>query len=298
MANSITGINDDIIAQSALEAFTAWLSPLRAFTLDFNDDAVKRGDKVSIPRTIAADAATTKTTQADYTIQDADSDAVEVSLGEPVYVSWALDDTEIASSSVLSLELYGQQKAFQLCKKIFQDVLSVVTNANYGAAAYADAAGTFDSDDVVDIKDACDDADMPMAPRSLLLSNAYYNALLKDTGIKGSDAYGGAEAIREGRIPNLAGFNLYQSNLIPGNSENLVGLAAHPSAIAIAMRYLMPQEGHKYNRAERFTDPELGAVLGLRDWYDEDSGTRKRVLESVYGYVAGITSGIKRITSA
>ena len=297
MANSITGINDDIISMSTLEAFTAAIAPLNAFTTNFSPDAVKRGDKVSILRTIAADAALTKTAHTAYTIQDADSDAVEISLGQPVYVSWALDDTEIASSSVLNMEVYGQQKGFQLAKKVLQDILGTITNANFSTAAFVGAASTFDADDVADIKGVCDTANMPIFPRSLVVDTTYYTALLKDVAIQNSNAFGGSEAIREGRIPNLMGFDLYQSTLIPGNSENLTGFATHPSGLAVAMRYLAPQDGNTYLTASPLTDPS-GITIGLRDWYDNDSGIRKRLFECVYGYVTGIAGGIKRITSA
>lgn len=297
MANSITGINDDIISQAILESFVAEIAPLRAFNTDFSPDAAKRGDKVSILRTTTADASTTKTTHTDYTIQDADSDAVEISLGQPEYVSWGLDDVEIASSSVLSMEVYGTQKGFQLAKAIFQDILSVVTNANFGAAAFTGAASTFDADDVVDVRKVCTAADMPRNMRSLVLDEDFIANLLKDATIQDVSAFGSNTPIREGAVGRLAGFDVFESTLIPGNSENLSGFAAHPAGIAAAFRYLMPQQGHKYNRAEAMTDPS-GITLGLRDWYDEDSGVRKRVMESVYGYAVGISAGIKRIVTA
>lgn len=298
MANSITGVNDDIISEGVLRGFLKKIAPLSAFTTDFSADVVKRGDRVSILRdNTAIDAVQTKTTHADYTIQDADSDSVEVVMGQPKYVSWSLDDTEIANSSVLNLGVYGERKGNALATSIFQDITSEITNANFGAAAFTGAATGFDSDDVIDVKDACDDADWQDDDRWLILSNAYYNALLKDGSIKSSDAFGGMEAIREGQIPMLAGFKVLSSNIIPANGENLVGFAATASSIACAMRYLQPQEGHKYNRAEAISDPS-GMTLGLRDWYDEDSGVRKRLVEAVYGYETGIGTAIKRLVSA
>jgi len=86
--------------------------------------------------------------------------------------------------------------------------------------------------------------------------------------------------------------------LIPGNSENLVGFAAHPSAFAIAMRYLKPTDGHKYSKAEPLTDPATGITIGVREWYDENSGSIRKVWECQFGHVLGIAAGLKRITSA
>jgi hypothetical protein len=298
MANSITGVNDDIISQNVLSGFVKSIAPIMAFATDFSSDAARKGDKVSVLRdNTAIDAAADKTTHAAYTIQDADSDAIEISLGQPKYVSWGLDDTEIAQSSVVNLEVYGRRKGNKLASTILADILSPITAANFGSAAFTGAASTFDADDVADIKSAADAADWDDMSRYLVLSPTYYNALLKDAGIQSADAFGGIEAIRQGKIPTLFGFGLIMSNLIPANGENLVGFASSGSGLATAFRYLQPQEGNTYNRAERLTDPS-GMTLGLRDWYSNDTGVRNRVVECVYGKAVGIPTGILRLVSA
>ena len=119
MANSITGINDDIIASAVLRGFSKKIAPMGAFMTDFSSDAAKKGDKVSVFRdNTAIDTPVIKVTHTDYTIQDADSDAVEISLGQPYYVSWGLDDVEIASSSVLNMENYGERKGNRLAEYV------------------------------------------------------------------------------------------------------------------------------------------------------------------------------------
>lgn len=298
-ANSITGVNDDIIAQNALMALHKKLQPLMSFSTDFSGDARQPGEKISVLReTYPNDAVATKATHAAYTIQDADSDAVEISLGQPKYVSYALDDTEIAQSSVVNMEVYGAGKGNHLANGILTDIWGLITNTNFSTAAFVGAASTFDADDVADIKDALDDADVPPDGRSLVLGNAYLTNLIKDNAIQSAANLGSAEVIREGSIGRLMGFDVYSSNVIPDNSENLVGFACHRSAIAVAMRYLAPQDGNTYHRAEALTDPQSGITIGLRDWYDNSTGQRKRVLEVVHGKVVGIAGALKRITSA
>jgi len=95
----------------------------------------------------------------------------------------------------------------------------------------------------------------------------------------------------------LHGFKVLMSNAVPANGENLVGFATDGNGIASAFRYLAPQQGHNYTRAEALVG-EGGMTLGLRDWYSEDSGVRKCVVESVYGFETGISTGIKRLVSA
>ncbi len=307
--NLFTGAQDDIIAQGVLRGFTAGLTPLTAFSTDFSSDAAKKGNTVSVIRDDSTvTAVTTKTSGSDYSMQNTSSDAVDITLNKHPYVSTELSDTDIANSSVINLEMFGRRKGHLLAKYVLDDasngIWSVITDANYGTAAFVGAATDFDADDVVDVMDACDDADWPQDSRSLILSNAYYSNLLKDNAIQSSAAFGGAEAIREGRIPNLAGFDVYKSNIIPANGENLVGFAANRGAIAVAFRFLEPDAGHKYESVERLTDPESGITIGVRTWYDENSGTKRRVYECLYGFVAGLeentgtSSAIKRITSA
>ena len=296
MANSITGINDDIISQAVLEGYTTAIAPLAAFATDFSSEAARRGEKVSIMRdNTAIDAALDKTTHGDYTIQDADSDAVEVTLGQPKYVSWGLDDTEIASSSVLSMEKFGRRKGNLLAKTVLQDIWSEVTAANFGAAAHTGLASAFDEDDVADVAEDCDSADWN-DDRYLILSPAYIAALRKAGAIKDTSGYG-YNAIQTGDVPMLHGFKVLMSNAVPANGENLVGFATDGNGIASAFRYLAPQQGHNYTRAEALVG-EGGMTLGLRDWYSEDSGVRKSVVEAVYGFETGIATGIKRIVSA
>ena len=296
MANSVTGINDDIISRGVLQGFTAAIAPMAALNTIFSDDAARKGDRVSVPRLNSAlDAALDKSVGGSYTVQDIDSDAVEIVLNKHKYVSMGADDIEVADSSALVLERYGVRKGNLLAKTVAQDVFSEITNANFGAAAFTGAASTFDEDDVADIAESCDDDDMP-EDRYLVLSPAYITALRQSGAIKDTSGYG-YNAIMTGEVPMLHGFKVIKSNIIPANGENLVGFATDGSGIAAAFRYLAPQDGHKYDRAESLVG-EGGITLGLRDWYSEDNGNRRSVIECVYGYETGITEGVKRIVSA
>lgn len=300
MANAdfaANGVNDEIVARNILRGFTTTIAPLAALATSFSADAARPGDKIKVIRDATAiDAVQTKSIGGNYTIQDADADKVDIELGLPAYVSWSLDDVEVARATGLSLELFGVRKGNALAKSIMQDILGLVTSSNYGAAAFTGAASTFDEDDVADIAKVCDDADIPEENRVLMLSNGYIAALRKSGSIKDTSGYG-FNAIMSGNVPMLHGFRVIKSNLIPGNSQNLVGFACDPSAIITAFRYNAPQQGHKYDRAEPIVG-EGGMTLGLRDWYDENSGTRRMVMEAIYGKAVGIAAGLKRIVSA
>lgn len=297
MANSVTGINNDIIANGVISGFTAGIAPLAALTTDFSSAAAQKGDRVSVPRLASAlDAAADKSVGGAYTIQDVDSDAVEIVLSNHKYVSMGADDIEVANSSAFNLERYGIRKGNLLAKTIFQAVLGEITNANFGAAALTSTAANFDEDDVADLANVADEADWAADNRYLVLSPDYITSLRKAAAIKDTSGYG-YNAIQSGNIPMLHGFKIIMSNYIPANGENLVGFITDGSGIASAFRYLIPQGGHKYDRAEpRVGDG--GITLGLREWYSEDYGNRRIVMESVYGFETGLAAGLKRIVSA
>lgn len=300
MANtdfSSNGVNDEIVARNILRGFTATIAPLAALSTSFSADAARPGEVIKIIRDATAiDAVQSKSIGGAYAIQDADADKVDITLGLPQYVSWSLDDVEVARASGITMDLFGARKGHALAKAVMQDILGIVTLANYGAAAFTGAASTFDEDDVADIAKVCDDADIPDEGRVLMLSNGYIAALRKVGAIKDTSGYG-YNAIQSGNVPMLHGFQIIKSNIIPANAQNLVGFACDPSAIVSAFRYNAPQEGHKYNRAEPVVG-EGGMTLGLRDWYDENSGTRRTVMEAIYGKAVGIAGGLKRLVSA
>jgi hypothetical protein len=122
---------------------------------------------------------------------------------------------------------------------------------------------------------------------------------VKDNAVQGTLGVGLSQALSGSKGPQIHGFNTCKSNLVPANGENLTGFACQGDAILVAMRYLAPQEGNKYFQASPVADPNgSGFTIGFRDWYDENEGRRKKVLECCYGYLKGNPAALKRIVSA
>ena len=296
MPNTIdSGLNGTLISQAGLNAFVGAFAPMSAFTTDFDPAPASKSDTIQVPYVPAASSAADFA--GTYTRQDSTLNKKTITLNKHKFVSWYLSDVSIAKSPAATLERFGMQKGYQLAKAVFTDILSAVTNANFGAAAHTGLAANFDYADVVDIKQACDAADMPEMPRALVLSSSYYNALLKDTIVKDAAALG-ATANQTGNLPNLTGFTTHRSSLIPANAENLVGFAAYPSAIVTAMRYLQPSGRSQDGIYRPVADENTGITLGYREFYDNDTGNVVAVLECFYGYAVGEGSSLKRIVSA
>jgi hypothetical protein len=296
MANTIdANLQNNIISQAALEAFTSILAPLNAFSTSFNDDAGYRGKTI----TCAKFATTTGVTDfgGTYTAMDTTYDDVQITLDKHKFCTWHVTDTEVSQSTAVELERFGYQKGGELAKAVFQSILSVVTNANYSANEVVTAAN-FDLDEVADLREAMVDAGVFADQCSLILQNDYFTSLLKDTDLAPAMNYGSAEVIQGGRIPSLFGIKgIYETTSVPLNGEALEGFICHPSAMAVAMRYLEPISSGQYIAARPITDPDSGITMGYREFYSTDTGTQTAVLEAVYGMAVGVPGNLVRLTN-
>ena len=301
MPNTIpAGLQNNIISQSALEAFTKKLAPLQAFSTSFNDEATRRGKTINVTTLANTSSADDFAAATGYAAQNTTYSTSEISLTNHKYVTWHVTDTESAQSSAVELERFGYQKGGDLADAVFQSILSEVTVANYGdAAGFTGLPAAFDGDDVADLRGDMVDENCPPEQCALVVGNDYYTALLKDGDISGYFDYGSADIIRDGRIPSLFGVGfIFSTASIPANGENLIGFIAHPSAMAVAMRYLEPTNTQEYIAANRLYDEDSGMVLGYREFYDAKLGVQTAVLEAVYGMKVGISGALRRMISA
>lgn len=297
MANTINAnLENNIISQAALEQFVSILAPLQAFSTSFNDEASSRGKTVSITSLDnTSDAASFAGT---YSATDTTYGAIQITLDQHLFVTWNVTDTEVANSSAVELERFGYQKGGDLAKAVFQNILAEVTSTNYSADNTITAAN-FDADDVADLREELLDVNCYPDQCSLVIDNSYFTYLLKDTALSSALAFGGDEAIRGGRIPSLYGINsIWETNSIPGNSENLTGFYCHPSALAVAMRYLEPVNTQEYISAKRLYDSASGMVIGYREFYTPSTGTQTAVLEAVFGKEVAVARNLTRIKSS
>ena len=301
MANTIpAGLQNNIISQSALEAFAKKLAPLQAFSSSFNDEAAQKGKTINVTTLANTSDADDFAAATGYASQNSVYATSQISLTNHKFVTWHVTDTEASQSSAVELERFGYQKGSDLADAVFQNILSEVTVANYGdAAGFTGAASTFDADDVADLRGDMMAENCPIDQCALVIGNDYYTNLLKDGDISGFFDYGSADIIRDGRIPSLFGIGyIFPTASIPTNSENLIGFIAHPSAMAVAMRYLEPTNTQEYIDTRRLYDEDSGMVLGYREFYDPKLGVQTAALEAVYGFKVAVSGALRRMISA
>ena len=292
MANTINAdLNNNIIAQNALEQFTKILSPLNAFSTSFNDEAGARGDSITILN--LSNTSSVTSFSGTYSSQDTTYGKSTINLSTHKFCTWHITDLERSESSSVELQRFGYQKGGELATAVIEDIFASLTSANY--ADSVTASGDFGIDDVASVRKEAIDNNLPIDDCSLILNPTSFSQLIQDSVVGSALNYGGSEAIRGGRVPSLMGIpNILETNAtIHANSAK--GFLAHPSALAVAMRYLEPLNNKEYISTRKISDPETGIVMGYREFYEPDKGKQTAVLEVVYGFAVGRGEGLVRI---
>ena len=297
MSTVSSTLNDSIISEKAIEAFVAELAMLRAFSTDFSAETAAKGSavQVSIPANITAG-----TTENAYETEDtAAINVATVPLTSYAKATVGITDKQFANSSSARLERFATQQAKAVARKIIVDAWALVINATFSQKV-TKALASLTTVDVRALRVLLDKADVPITDRALTPHAAAYHKLTADTTftIATATAYGGTEVIRDGMIPRLLGFDVFMSNIVPGNSENLIGFAVHPSALAIAIRTLQPQAPGEYLESRVVTDAASGIGLGYRRHYSPAKGTHYCTFEAIYGAVAAVPAGLARLVTA
>ncbi len=294
MANTLTDLKDVRIAQAALLPWMTELMPLSVFSTNFSPSPSDKGDTVKVP---VVGAPTAASDFAGTYMQDIDSEAssVPVVLNKHKFKTVHMTAKEAASTAVPLLEKLVATAAQQLAIDVLTDIFSCVKKAKFTTAADVASAEAFSYKTVLQIREACNKAKMPKAGRALVVNTSLNTALLADDIVARSFITNLAQpGVVEARINRLAGFDVYETDCVPDNGENLAGFAAHSSAVAVAMRYLQPIAN--YDEAGAVTDPVTGLTFGYLRYTDTASNKVLITLECLYGYEVVRSAALQRIS--
>ncbi len=294
MSNTITDLKDVRISQKALMPWMQTLLPLTAFSTNCSPDAADKGDTVKVP--IIGDPSASSDFAGDYT-QGIDSSAgsIPVTLSRHKFKTVHMTAREMSETAVPLLEKQVEAATQQLAQDVMADILSCVTQANFGAPVIpAITTDEFDYKTVLKVREACGKAKMPIPGRSLILDSSLYSALLADDIVaKSYVANLSRPGVVEGNIQRIAGFNMFETTCLPDNSENLAGMAVNADAIAVAMRYLQPVAN--YDEAGAVTDPTTGLTFGYLRYTDTKTNKVYVTVEALYGFTVLRSSALKRL---
>jgi len=285
---STINFNDKIFSQEILKAFVANLPLLGAFAKDFSSVTKAKGDAVAVPLL----SALTATTFASYETAGGTLSTVTVNLNVHRHVPVDISDIQSANSSAAKFDNFAANAGAALAESVIARVLSLVTTGGYGAAVITTSAALWTRTQVRAFRKALNVLRAPSRGRIFVSNLDIEDALLGDTNITQAYAYGGSEAIREGKVPRLMGFDMFGTDMIPLNGISLAAFACVPDAIAVAMRYLAPQDPTDLSAAEMATDPATGITIGYRRHYARATGVMYANVECLFGFAAGLTPGL------
>jgi hypothetical protein len=286
-------LNDKIFTQVALQAFVAKLAPLNAFTRDFSGDTSRKGDAVIVPLVSSITATTFNNS---YEVGGGAINFATVTMDKHRIASVDLTDVQVANSSAAVLDNLAIQAGEALAKIVLQDIFGTITVTNFGAALLTTAGANYTLAQIGALRKKMAQNDVPTDRLSFIGDTEIYTGLLTSSGVAQALNYGGAEAVRDGRIPSLLGVNIYESNVIPANGlTKLGGFIAHQDAIAVAMRYLQPQAPGEYLAAEQVVASN-GISMGYRRHYNTATGKHYANFECLFGFTPALTLGLALVT--
>jgi len=137
--------------------------------------------------------------------------------------------------------------------------------------------------------------------RGLILPSEYLNNVQKDIKDHGGIATFGINPMDEAKsLPVLNGFSLVETNVVPNNGENLVGMAVYRSAAVVAFAPIppTPEVMAQLTDYRAYTDPDTGITIEARMWGDPKTDATYITMEANYGRAVGESQALFRIKSA
>jgi hypothetical protein len=293
MATINSSLNDRLIAQAALESFTADLEPLSIFTTSYSNEVVRRGASVEVPLI----ANLTATTFADsYEADGGTMNKVTINVDTHRIVTVSLSDTEYSKSSAAEITKFATQQGKALAQSVLTSFYNLFVTTAGSAAQYSATLTNLSAFTITNaraLRKALSDEKAPLTDRALILNTTLYDSLLSQSGLLDASAFGARDVISEARVPRILGMSAYESLILPTNSISLAAMAVHPNAAAIAVRALEPQAPSEYLAATVVNDPQSGLTLGYRRHYNPSSGKHYVSFECVFGCSRAITGAAK-----
>jgi hypothetical protein len=286
---------DSKVQVAGLSAFKAALAPLSAFSYNASLLPNEKGGSINV---MVVPAKTAIEFAGDQETSTESATAVSVSLNGHAWSDSCISDATFTKSTAADINKYGINTAKAVAEKIVVSALSNATLANYGAAVFTGSHTVFDYADLADIGTACSKANMPKDGRTLIINPDYVGALRKDANFSDASAFGSAEVVKSGAISYAGGFTIYESNIIPSLTENLVGIACVKEGLAVAISPVIVQGAEAYLETNIVTDEESGIALTYKRWVSTKTGKQYVAFQALHGSKPCIAAGLKRIVSA
>ena len=294
----MTTFNDTLFGQTAFQQLVDILLPLNVFSTDLSSEVASPGSAVVVPLFGTVTSTSFVQGASAYEGTGGTISAITVTVDKRYITPIDVTPQQLADSSNASrLDMFAGQLAQATANKLLQDVFSVLTTTNFGAAILTTASSSYARAQLITARQKMLQAGVRGA-KSLVINTDVEAALLGDDKITLALNRGDNMAIKEGMLGRLLGFDIYSSDVLPTNSISLIGFCAGKEGIAVAMRNLgnyLPSE--EYAAFEQYVDPDSGiSMLYTRHW-NRAAGKWFINTHVLFGYSAAVTGAVKLFTT-
>lgn len=294
----MTTFNDTLFGQKVFQQLVDILLPLNIFSTDLSSEVVAPGSAVVVP--LFGNVTSTSFVQgaSAYEGTGGTISAITVTMDKRYITPVDLTPQQIAdSSNARRIDAFGMQLAQATANKLLQDVFSVLTTTNFGAAVLTTASANYSRTQLIEARKQMIAAGV-RGQKAFVGNLGVEAALLSDTNLVLALNRGDNVAIKEGTLGRLFGLDIYGTDVLPTNSISLIGFVAGQEGVAVAMRNLgnyLPQE--EYSAFEQYVDADSGiSMLYTRHW-NRSSGKWFINTHVLFGYSAAVTGAVKLFTT-
>lgn len=188
---------------------------------DYEGDIRNYGDTVKINQ-IGNVEVKDYTKGTPITVDEIDGTPTELHIDQQKYFAFHVDDVDAAQANVNLVDGAMARASYALRDVIDQYIASFHKSAGVkiGSSTTPISITTADAayGNLVDLKGALDDANVPSEGRWVVVPSWFYGLMLKDNRFVAAGTTKTDAVLGNGYIGSAAGFNIYQSNNVPSTS--------------------------------------------------------------------------------
>lgn len=269
----------EVWANKALGYLPKYLNLINTVTVDFDAEEIKRyGDRINVSKRGLL-TANTKNQGESVTKQTPQDDEVVITLNQHKEVTFSPEDVARAFAKPDVIEGYMQDAALVLAESVEKSLADLY--ASYG--------------DTVNAGSAVELADLRSARRKMITAKVPQNAPLyawldeyavEDLPLTDAAVLGSAAPVIEGSIARLAGFNIFESNMVnaTGSPATYHSMLYSKDAIGLCVRP-MPMDAEIFGGARQavVSDPQTGLSIRVTMSYDANALAPQITLDVLWG---------------
>ena len=265
-------------AQEVLAFLRSNITLAKLATRDYSQNVASYGDTVNVPKPMTLQAQDVPASGSQAVVLD----RVQVQLNRFKTVPIVIGDLAMYQTRADLLQTVSRAAGIALAEAIESDLFALYTGAG---ASVGTAGANITTDTITLARRKLVENKLPaMATKNLVLSPKDYAALLNLPNVAQVYQFGGPEGIRAGRVPQLFGFDVYESQLTPvvaGTPPTTYKLAFGEGALGLVTRVL-PAPAATVASAV-VTDDESGLSFRMTLGYDQANKQHRLDLDILYG---------------